>query len=129
MVTSPASIHEDAGWIPGLAQWIKGSGVVVSCGIGRRCGSHSSLLRLWHRLAAVALIQPLAWEFPCTTGAALKRREKKIYLGNLASNEKVVGCIHIQNKEKYMVLRGKSKLQKSSKNFQATTNLFVYYGR
>ena len=33
------------------------------------------LLWLWQRLAAAALIRPLAWELPCATGAALKRVE------------------------------------------------------
>ena len=31
----------------------------------------------WQSLAAAALIQPLAWELPCATGAALKRKKKK----------------------------------------------------
>ena len=35
------------------------------------------LLWLWHRLAARALIQPLAWELPYAMGAALKRLKKK----------------------------------------------------
>ena len=34
-------------------------------------------LWLWRRLAAVALIQPLAWELPYTVGAALKEAKKK----------------------------------------------------
>ena len=39
----------------------------------------SPLLWLWQRLAAIAPIQPLAWEFPYPAGAALKtkRKEKK----------------------------------------------------
>ena len=59
-----ASNHEDTGLIPGLAQWVKESGVAVSCGVGRRRGSDSMLLWLWCRQVATALIRPLAWERP-----------------------------------------------------------------
>ena len=34
------------------------------------------MLWLWLRSAAVALIQPLAWELPYATGEALKRKNK-----------------------------------------------------
>ena len=37
----------------------------------------SVLLWLWYRLAATALIQPLAWEPPYTVGAALMNQKKK----------------------------------------------------
>ena len=37
----------------------------------------SVLLWLWCRLAAIALIRPLAWEFPYALGVAVKRKEKK----------------------------------------------------
>ena len=47
-----------------------------SCGIGGRRGSDPVLLWLWCRLAAAALIQTLAWEFPYTTCAALKSKKQ-----------------------------------------------------
>lgn len=34
------------------------------------------LALLWHRLAATAMIQALAWELPCDAGMALKRKTK-----------------------------------------------------
>ena len=55
----------------------EGSGIAMNCGVGLRCGSDLALLWLWHRLAAVALIPPLAWEPPYSTGAALKSKKKK----------------------------------------------------
>ena len=44
---------------------------------GSKTGSDGELLWLWGRLAAVALIGPLAWELPYATGAALKSIKKK----------------------------------------------------
>ena len=35
------------------------------------------MLWLWRRLAAVALIRPLAWEPPYAVGAALKKKKDK----------------------------------------------------
>ena len=49
----------------------------MSCGVGRRRGSDPELLWLWRRPAAVAPIQPLAWELLHAVGAALKRPKKK----------------------------------------------------
>ena len=34
-----------------------------------------TLLWLWYRLAAVALIRPLDWELPCAAGLALKKKK------------------------------------------------------
>ena len=48
----------------------------VSCGAGQRCDLDPVLLWLLCRLAAVAPIQPLAWEPPYAAGAALKSRKK-----------------------------------------------------
>ena len=47
----------------------------MSCGVGHRCGLDRALLWLWYRLAAIALIQPLAWEPLYTTDVALKRQK------------------------------------------------------
>ena len=66
-------IHADVGLIPGFAQWVKGSSVAMSCGVGLRLGLDPTLLWLWCRLMAMALIRPLAWELPCAMGSALKR--------------------------------------------------------
>ena len=54
-----------------------GSGVAVSCGVGRRYGTDSTLLWLWYRLAAVALIGPLTWERPYAEDVALKSKITK----------------------------------------------------
>ena len=62
------------GSILGLAQWVKGSGVAMSCGVGRRHLSDLMLLWLWHRPAAVSPIGPLAWEPPYAVGMALKNK-------------------------------------------------------
>ena len=43
-VMKPISTHEDAGSIPGLAQWDKESSFPGSSGVGHRCGSGPTLL-------------------------------------------------------------------------------------
>ena len=55
--TNPTRHHEGTGSMPGLTQWVK----------------DPVLLWLWRSLAAEAPIQPLAWEPPYATSAALKK--------------------------------------------------------
>ena len=59
--TNPTSIPEDVGLTPGLCQWVW----------------DPVLLWLWSRPAAVAPIQPLAWELPYAVGMALKSKKKE----------------------------------------------------
>ena len=49
----------------------------MGCGVRRRRSSDLALLWLWRRLAAAALIRPLAWQLPHATGSALKRQKKR----------------------------------------------------
>ena len=49
----------------------------MSCGVGRRDSLDLMLVWLWHRLAVIAPIQPLAWELPYAVGAAPKSKKKK----------------------------------------------------
>ena len=49
----------------------------MRCGVGHRRNSDPTLLWLWHRLVATALIGPVAWESPCAAGAAIEKTEKK----------------------------------------------------
>ena len=55
----------------------QGSGVAMSCGVGRRRGSDPALLWLWCRPAVAAPIRPLAWEPPYAADAAPKRQKTK----------------------------------------------------
>jgi len=87
--TNSTSIHEDAGSTPGLIQCARDLAVAVNCGAGHRHGSDPTLLWLWHRPAAVALIRPLAWNLPYTADASLKKAKKK----NLTSIHEDVGLI------------------------------------
>ena len=67
-VMNLTSNHEDVG---------SGSGVAMNCDVGCRCDLDPALLWPWHRHAAVAPIQPLAWERPYAAHVVLKCKKKK----------------------------------------------------
>ena len=70
-VRNLTSIHEDAGSMPGLPHSVgKRMCRCYKLCCGSRCGSDLALWWLWHRLAATAQIQPLAWEVPYPVGVS-----------------------------------------------------------
>ena len=81
--------YEVVGSIPGLAQWVK----------------DLALLWLWCRLAATALIGPLAWEPPYATGAALKRLKKKKKIIYYVFNQHNQCCSPFPQLAKFKIFR------------------------
>ena len=84
----------------------------MNYGIGHRCGSNPVLLWLWCRLAATALIRPLAWEPPYATSAALKSQKEKekqkgsehkvnSIMGHLISSPTVMHSSRVRLKESH----------------------------
>ena len=57
-------------------RWQMWLGSLVAAAVGR-CSLDHTLLWLWHRLAAAALIQPLAWDLLQAACVALKRKQNK----------------------------------------------------
>ena len=52
------------------------SGIAMTCGVGHKHGSDLVLLWLWLWPAAMAPIQPSAWELPYAMSAALNSTQK-----------------------------------------------------
>ena len=87
--------------------------VAVSCGVGRRRGSDPALLWLWYRLAATALIWPLAWEPLYAAECPQKDKKKKTYWKVPAMAQQAWWCLcstKIQ-KEQVQSLAGHSGLK------------------
>ena len=119
-VTNPTSMHEDVGLIPGLAQGVKGSSVASSCSVGCRHGPEPEFLWLWLRLAAVSLIQPVAWEHPYTACVVIKSKQTNKQTKNIKNLSFILAI-----KGKWFVL-GIMKLQKEELNMMTYGNKDKY---
>ena len=71
-----SSIHEDADLIPGLSQCVKDLAFPMSCVVGHRLGSDCTLLCLWHRLSAVAVVSSMGTSI-CHRCGPIKQKSKK----------------------------------------------------
>ena len=63
-VKNPTAVVQSAGWIPGLEQWAKGSGIATAVVL----------------VTATARIQSLAWELPDAASAAFKKKIREFPL-------------------------------------------------
>ena len=86
---NPTSIYEDAGVIPALTQEVKICHChQLWCRLQVQLSSDLALLWLWHSLAVVAPIQPLAWELPYAEGKKRKgtgMRNQRLYISRQLS--------------------------------------------
>ena len=97
----------------------QGSSVAVSFGVGHRGSSDPVLLWLWPRLPATAPIQPLAWEIPYATGAALKRQKKE--RKNLCLKREYV----LQEKQMLCLEKKERKRKQMGQNFDRFLELII----
>ena len=86
----------------------------MSCGVGHCHSSDPVLLCLWCRPAAVAPIPPLAWDPPCATGRALKRKKtyNSFYIYISKKTSRTTGTNKFANRPRLLMnrqLRGCSR--------------------
>ena len=66
----------------------------MSCGVGHKRGSDPVLPWPWCRMAATALISPLAWECPYASAGALKKK-KNLPVPVSIVGDKTVFCLPV----------------------------------
>ena len=72
------SIHEDGGSVPGLTQWVKGSGVALSSGVDCRYGLDLALLWLWQYIGScISNLTPSPGTSICHRCEPKKKKKKK----------------------------------------------------
>ena len=69
-------IHEDVGLIPGRTQWVGEPSVTVSCGVDCSRGLDPTLLWLWCRPAAAAVIPLGNFHMQYAVGVAPPQKKK-----------------------------------------------------
>ena len=97
----------------------QGSGIALSCGVGRRCGSVLALLWLWLWPTATAPIGLLAWEPLYAAGATLKDKQ---------TNKQTKDCKKIEITPKRVVSHFANIFSLLDENSEGKL-LFVFVGR
>ena len=77
-VRNPASIHEDSGLIPGLTQWVKGSGIAMSCDIACRCFGSGVAMAVLQADSYSSKSNPSLGTSICRRHGTKKTKEKKV---------------------------------------------------
>ena len=79
------------------------SGIAMSCDVGCRRGSDPSLLWLWCRQVATALIRPLAWDPPYAAGSSPLTKNIYIYYCSIVDLQCCVNFV-VQQSDLYVYI-------------------------